>query len=149
MLQFQFFIVRITQILRDRLLSLPAMNPRTCVPLTSGFVPIVPQNGTPNGRYIASVLSTPIMKLNDFTFQNRHGLIAKRGDLTESLENRAFAPNVNFYPRGGADDLETRELEDSWLIARGLGFLPNHGWLDYNSTLLEYRTKRYRKSSTY
>ena len=75
------------------------------------------------------------MKLNDFSFQNRHELIANRGDLTESLESRAFAPNVNFYPRGGADDLETRELEDSWLIARGLSFLPNRGWLDYNSTL--------------
>ena len=67
------------------------------------------------------------MKLNDFSFQNRHELIAKRGDLTESLENRAFAPNVNFYPRGGADDLETRELEESWRIAREFSFLLNHG----------------------
>lgn len=50
---------------------------------------------------------------------NRHELIAKRGDLTERFENRAFAPSVDFYPRGGADDLETRELEEFWLIARG------------------------------
>ncbi|KIJ92159.1 hypothetical protein K443DRAFT_685440 [Laccaria amethystina LaAM-08-1] len=50
---------------------------------------------------------------------NRHELIAKRGDLTVPLENRAFAPSADFYPRGGADDLETRELEEFWLIARG------------------------------
>jgi hypothetical protein len=77
------------------------------------------------------------MKLNDFSSQNRHELIAKRGDLTVPLENRAFAPSADFYPRGGADDLETRELEEFWLIARGVSFLPNYGWLDSNSTLLK------------
>ncbi|EDR10819.1 uncharacterized protein LACBIDRAFT_293312 [Laccaria bicolor S238N-H82] len=50
---------------------------------------------------------------------NRHELIAKRGDLTEPVVNRAVAPSVDFYPRGGADDLDTRELEEFWLIARG------------------------------
>jgi hypothetical protein len=64
------------------------------------------------------------MNLADFSSQNGHELIAKRGDLTEPLENRAFAPSVDFYPRGGADDLETREPEEFWLIARGVSFLP-------------------------
>ena len=75
------------------------------------------------------------MKLNDFSSQNKHELIAKRGDLP--LENRAFAPSVDFYPRGGADDFETRDLEEFWLIARGVGFLPNYRSLDFNSTLLK------------
>ena len=67
------------------------------------------------------------MKLNDFSSQNRHELIPKRGDLTERVENRAFVPIVDFYPHGGADDVETRELEEFWLIARGVSFLPNYG----------------------
>ena len=66
------------------------------------------------------------MKLNNFSSQNIHELIAKRGDLTERLENRAFEP-VAFYPHGGADDVETRELEEFWLIARRVRFLPNYG----------------------
>ena len=62
------------------------------------------------------------MKLNAFPSQNRHELIAKRGDLAERVESRAFPPSVDLYPRGGADDLNTRELEAFWFIARGVSF---------------------------
>lgn len=91
------------------------------------------------------------MKLNGFSSQNTHELIAKRGDLTERVENRAFAPSVDFYPRGGADDLETRELEEFWLIARGVSFFfcPIMVDLILIPPYLKYRTTRYRKSSTY
>ena len=68
------------------------------------------------------------MKLSDFPSQNRHELIAKRGYLTERVKSRAFAPSVDLYPRGGADDLETRELEELWLIARGVSFFAQ-SWL--------------------